>query len=147
MTANQRETFRIEPEDFDATLRWQGREARCVVENLSAGGARVTSTLPVPQAAECELVLRPADAIGAGTPQEAHAMKVLEAGPGWLRLRTVRPDALSNLVFEAQRLARARQTGAGEASPMASDGGRRRALRTEQRQRFSKGSLRPDADS
>ncbi len=144
MTINHRETFRIHPEDFDARLQWQGRAFACTIENVSAGGAKVTTDATPPTDAPVSLIVRArSQPAGAAAVETTFPMIVLETGAGWLRLRSSVEDSLSHLVFEAQRIARARETGADESSPMASDEQRRSELRTEQRPRFSRGSTRP----
>lgn len=157
MTENQRESFRIGPDsDMQAELFHEGRIAPCTLENLSAGGAKVTSELRMPPGAQCTLGVR----LGAsmrttGSVQYvSFLMEVLddalpEQGPVTYRLRsTTGPgsaeyEAAAKLVIAAQRQARARETGSDEASPMVSDEERRAKLRTEQQARFSKKSLRP----
>jgi hypothetical protein len=157
MSENQRETFRIGPDsDLQAELFHEGRVAPCRIENLSAGGAKVTSDLRMPAGAQCTLRVH----LGTSTRESTSAshaeflMEVLddvppEQGPVTYRLRsTTGPgsaeyEAAAKLVFAAQRQALARGTGADEASPMVSDEERRARLRTEQQARFSKKSLRP----
>jgi hypothetical protein len=161
MNENLRESFRIEADsDLEAELQ-HGRLTRsCSVENLSAGGAKVKSTLQVMQGARCTLRAR----LGPGlreqatiTPYVSFPMEVLSAdqlmgGTIEYRLRsTAQPgsseyEAAAKLIMAAQRAARAKQTGAAVASPMVSDPERRKKLRSESQARYSKKSLRPDAD-
>lgn len=157
MTENQRETFRIGPDsDLQAELFHEGRVSPCRIENLSAGGAKVTSELRMPAGAQCTLGVRLGSSMRTSTAVEyvSFLMEVLddvlpEQGPVTYRLRsTTGPgsaeyEAAARLVFAAQRHARSRETGADEASPMASDEQRRANLRVEQQARFSKKSLRP----
>ncbi len=158
MTENQRESFRIGSDaGLEAELLHQGRAAPCTLDNLSAGGAKLTSELQVPQGAECMLRLRLGSELrpASDTSYASLPMEVLErddtvAGTVTYRLRsTSQPgsaeyEAATKLVLAAQRLQRAQQLGTDEASPMASDDERRAKLRVPKQQRFSKGSLRPD---
>lgn len=157
MSENQRETFRIGPDsDLEAELFHEGRIAPCQIENLSAGGAKVTSDLRMPAGAQCTLGVRLGTSMRASSaiPYVSFLMEVLdddlpEQGPFTYRLRsTTGPgsaeyEAAAKLVFEAQRQARARETGTDRSSPMVSDEERRAKLRVEQQARFSKKSLRP----
>ncbi|MCW2920247.1 MAG: hypothetical protein JWL76_121 [Thermoleophilia bacterium] len=157
MTENQRETFRIGPDsDLQAELFHEGRVAPCRIENLSAGGAKVTSDLRMPPRAQCTLGVRLGSSIRTSTSVEyvSFLMEVLddvlpEQGPVTYRLRSMTGpgsteyEAAAKLVFMAQRQALARETGADQASPMVSDEERRAKLRVEQQARFSKKSLRP----
>ncbi len=157
MTENQRESFRIGPDsDMQAELFHEGRIAPCRIDNLSAGGAKVTSELRMPPGAQCTLGVRLGTAMRTSTtvPYVSFLMEVLddvlpETGPITYRLRsTTAPgsaeyEAAAKLVFAAQRQARARETGTDESSPMVSDEERRAKLRVEQQARFSKKSLRP----
>lgn len=160
MTENQRETFRIEPDsDLEAELFHEGRVTPCELENLSAGGAKVTSSLQMAAGAQCTLGVRLGQSLRSSTPipYVSFLMEVLDLettvdGPTTYRLRSTTAEgspereAAAKLVFEAQRRARSRATGADESSPMVSDEERRTKLRVEQQPRFSKRSLRPDAE-
>jgi hypothetical protein len=157
MQENQRESFRIDGEPFRAELFHEGKVAPCSVENLSAGGASVSSSMSMPVGSQCTVGVRLADSLrGDGVGYVSFLMEVLEAaaqGESFqYRLRnTTAPgstqfEAATKLVFEAQRRRRAGATGTDEASPMVTDQERRRRLRTDPRPRFSKGSLRPDSD-
>lgn len=157
MTENQRESFRIGPDsDLKAELFHEGRITPCQLENLSAGGAKVTTELRMPPGAQCTLGVRLASAMRASTAIQyvSFLMEVLdhdqpESGPMTYRLRsTTGPgseeyEAAAKLVFEAQRQLRSHETGTDEASPMVSDEDRRAKLRVPKKPRFSKGSLRP----
>lgn len=157
MTENQRESFRIGPDsDLKAELFHEGRITPCQLENLSAGGAKVTSEIRMPEGAQCTLGVRLGSSMRASTaiPYVSFLMEVLDhdepgAGPVTYRLRsTTGPgsdeyEAAARLVFEAQRRTRSRVTGTDEASPMASDEERRSKLRVPKRPRFTKRSLRP----
>lgn len=157
MTENQRESFRIGPDsDLRAELFHEGRISPCRLENLSAGGAKVTSELRMPAGAQCTLGVRLGSSMRVSTTISyvSFLMEVLDldappTGPVTYRLRsTTAPgsdeyEAAAKLVFEAQRQTRSRTTGTDEASPMASDEDRRSKLRVPKKQRFSKGSLRP----
>ncbi len=157
MTENQRESFRVGPDsDMQAELFHEGRVAPCQLENLSAGGAKVTSDLRMPSGAQCTLGVRLGSSMRSSTAVSyvSFLMEVLDLvvpaqGPVTYRLRsTTGPgsaeyEAAAKLVFAAQRQTRARETGADEASPMVSDEERRAKLRVEQEARFSKKSLRP----
>lgn len=160
MNENLRESFRIEADsDLEAELQHGRLTERCIVENLSAGGAKVKSTLQVIKGGRCTLRAR----LGAGlrgpdaiTPYVSFPMEVLAAsqrpdGSIEYRLRsTATPgspeyEAAAKLITLAQRAALARRTGASQASPMVSDEERRRKLRSESQARFSRKSLRPDS--
>ncbi len=157
MTENQRESFRIGPDsDLKAELFHEGRITPCQLENLSAGGAKVTSEVRMPAGAQCTLGVRLGSSMRASTaiPYVSFLMEVLDrddpaSGPVTYRLRsTTAPgsdeyEAAAKLVFEAQRQSRSRATGTDEASPMASDEERRSKLRVPKRPRFTKRSLRP----
>jgi len=161
MTENQRESYRVDAgTDLDADLFHEGRVTRCVLMNLSAGGARVSSSQSIPVGGQCTLGVR----LGAEHRPTATSlsyvsflMEVLDATPGRqgrtdYRLRSIsgpgskQHEAAAHLVFEAERRRRARASGIDAATPMASDPERRSRLRIPFRQRFSKGSLRPDQD-
>ncbi|MCW2925677.1 MAG: hypothetical protein JWM98_3081 [Thermoleophilia bacterium] len=157
MNENLRESFRIGPEaELEAELVHGGRTVRCTVRNLSAGGAKVSTDLEVEPGAACTLRVRiPASQPGANPAPwvefETEVLEVDGAGPARaVRLRNVTAtgspqyEGAAKLVFEAQRRARARESGSSVASPMASDEERRRALRPADRPRYSRGSLRPD---
>lgn len=155
MAENQRESFRIEGDPMlRAELFHEGRVAPCSIENLSAGGASLTSTIQMQPGSQCTLGVRLDDSIQTvAATYVSFLMEVLEASPAptgtSYRLRnTTGPgtpefEAATKLVFEAQRLRRAGETGTGAGSPMATDEDRRRDLRSDPRPRFSKGSLRP----
>lgn len=162
MTENLRESFRIEASsDLDAELFHEGRVAPCSLVNLSAGGARIRTSLAMPAAAQCTLGVRLGARLrrtGAGTPPYvSFLMEVLDGSPredgSWdYRLRsTTGPgsdqyEAAAKLVFAAQRAHLASQSGIEPASPMVVDRERRRRLRTILRPRFTKRSLRPGQD-
>ncbi len=157
MTDDQREAFRIDADDeIRAELFYEGRVAPCALENLSAGGAKLTSALAMDPATQCTLGVRLGRINqGSGARYVSFLMEVLDAEPApdgsttSYRLRSLTApgtpeyEEAARLVFEAQRRRLGAASGAGEASPMASDEERRRKLRTEQRPRFSKRSLRP----
>jgi hypothetical protein len=162
MADNQRESFRIEADsDLEAELSLGGRTAPCTVENLSAGGAKLSSRLEVPAGTQCTLRAR----LGPGlrtdrTPSRFVELpvEVLEATPRTgsesidYRLRsTAEPgspayEAMQKLIFAAQRAAAAKRTGASMASPMVTDEQRHERIRAEKKSRFSRGSLRPGSD-
>jgi hypothetical protein len=146
MTENQRESFRIGPDsDLTAELLQAGRSMRCELENLSAGGAKITTSRSLEAGGECTLVLR------LGATMVRLPMQVLDSTATSARLRaTSEPgspeyEAAMHLVREAQRRQRAKAAGTDEASPMVSDEERRAKLRRPSSPRFSKGSLRPGA--
>lgn len=157
MDENQRESFRVEPaSDLEAELFHEGRVVPCVLDNLSAGGAKVTSAIAMPTGAHCTLGVRTAVTSPGRGPATyvSFLMEVLEATPAAdertdYRLRSMTApgsaeyEAAARLVFEAQRSALAASSGAEPSSPMASDPARRRKLRVLRRPRFSKRSLRP----
>ena len=162
MADNQRESFRIEADsDLEAQLSHSGRTAPCRIENLSAGGAKLSCDLDLPAGTRCTLRAR----LGPGLrdPRTTTAfvelpVEVLEAHPTpgsesiAYRLRsTAEPDsppyeAMQKLIFAAQRAAAAKRTGASMASPMVTDEQRHERIRAEKKSRFSKGSLRPGSD-
>lgn len=162
MADNQRETFRIEADsDLEAQLSHAGRTASCTIENLSAGGARLSCDLDVPAGARCTLRAR----LGPGLRDPRTAtefvdlpVEVLEATPRTgsesieYRLRaTSAPgspeyESMQKLIFAAQRAAAAKRTGASMASPMVTDEQRHERIRSEKKSRFSRGSLRPGSD-
>lgn len=156
MADNQRESFRIDADpELQAELFHEGRVAPCRLLNLSAGGALVECALDLPPGTQCTLGVRLRGKLaGAGLPYVSFLMEALEAtegqAPSTHRLRSMtgpgsqQYEDASKLVFEAQRLRRAAESGSAQASPMASDPDRRRQLRPQARPRFSKGSLRPD---
>lgn len=158
MTENQRESFRIDAdEELHAELFHEGRVAPCTLQNLSAGGARLRSKLEMPPGTQCTLGVRLGGAgHGPNGRYVSFLLGVLDATPkgDWFEYRlqsltapgSAEHEAATRLVFEAQRRRLAASSGTDQASPMASDEQRRKELRTEQRQRFSKGSLRPDSD-
>lgn len=156
MAENQRESFRIDADpELEAELFHEGRVAPCRLLNLSAGGAMIECDLDLPTGSQCTLGVRLRGSLaGAGVPYVSFLMEALEptdsqersthrlrstTGPG-----SQQYEDASRLVFEAQRLRRAAESGTAGASPMASDPDRRRQLRPQPRPRFSKGSLRPD---
>lgn len=158
MTENLRESFRVEPDSgLEAELFHEGRVAPCMVDNLSAGGAKVTSALSMPAGAQCTLGVRIAPGLrtSEGTPSYvSFLMEVLEGTPRPdhsfdYRLRsTTGPgseqyEAAAKLVFAAQRSLLARTSGAEPASPMVGSPERRRRLRIPRPPRFTKKSLRP----
>lgn len=161
MTENHRESYRVDAgPDLEADLFHEGRVTRCVLRNLSAGGASVSSPLSLPVGTRCTLGVRLGTehrATSTTLPYVSFLMEVLDASPGRrgntdYRLRSISPpgsrehEAAAHLVFEADRRRRARASGIDSATPMSSDPERRRRLRNPFRQRFSKGSLRPDRD-
>jgi len=159
MTQNQRESFRIDADpDLKAELFHEGRVGPCHLFNLSAGGAKVTSTLSMLPGSHCTLgvrfgsQLRPSVAI----PYVSFLMDVLEAHPidsdmTEYRLRSMTTPGLSEyeaaakLVFAAQQHALARESGSDAASPMVSEPERRSRFRLPRRARFTRRSLRPDS--
>lgn len=158
MTENLRESFRIEADsDLEAELFHQGRARSCTVENLSAGGAKVASTLEVPVGAACTLRVRLGPGLRHAAPEPfvSFAMEVLEssAGGGALQYRlrsTAQPgsveyEAGTKFMFAAQRARRAMETGREVASPMVVDPERRRRFRVPSMKRFTKKSFRPDS--
>lgn len=160
MDENLRSTFRVPAvPGLDAHLRHDGRSHPCSIENLSAGGARLESPLVLPPGAGCMLAVRVLDPStpAVAVPFLEIPMEVLErldedSNHHVYRLHSLAPEgskdyeAAMHLVFDAQRRARALQTGADQASPMVSDETRRDQLRTSTTQRFSSGSLRPGTD-
>lgn len=161
MTENLRESFRIDADpDLVAELFHEGRVKPCALHNLSAGGAKVTSAISMPQGAQCTLGVRlgPGIRSAQGTPQYvSFLMEVLEATPRPdhsfdYRLRsTTGPgsaeyETAAKLVFAAQRSRLASRSGAEGASPMVVDEERRRRLRLRIVPRFSRRSMRPDRD-
>jgi len=156
MTENQRESFRADPgPEVEAQLVWRLRSAPCTVLDLSAGGAKVTSTLAMPKGTDCTLRLQIGEALRSATKFDdvQLPMTVLDSssedglvtyrlknqvGPGAFQY-----EAATKLVLEAQRRARAAAAGIEDASPMATDEERRASLRTQRTPRFGKGSLRP----
>ncbi|MCW2928507.1 MAG: hypothetical protein JWM86_2475 [Thermoleophilia bacterium] len=177
MSENQRESFRLEPEHqtLDAELFHEGRVAPCSLTNLSAGGAKATSQLRIPEGRQCTLGVRLAGPLRdtAKMPYLSFHMEVIEAtalafepddptrlGLGdparqeWeYRLRNVMApgsaeyEAAAKLVFAAQRRALSSRTGAEPSSPMVSERERRRAFWMPRRGRFGRGSLRPGDDA
>lgn len=146
MTEQQRESFRVDTQ-FEAEVFHHGRVVSCTVQNLSAGGALVETSLEMPAGAHCTLglALEGDLATATGLPYVSFHMEVLAAQPvrgGLLtyRLRNVTSsgskeyETATKLVFAAQ------------ASPMASDPDRRGRLRTRMTTRFGRGSLRPGSD-
>ena len=161
MGDNLRETFRIEADsDLEAELFHEGRMKPCAIENLSAGGAKVTSAVSIPEGARCTLGVRLGHGLRPATAPEPYVrfeMEVLESTPRSdhsfdYRLRsTMEPgspayEAAQKLVFAAQRAALAKRTGASQASPMVTDEERHKRIRAEKKPRFSRGSTRPGAD-
>jgi hypothetical protein len=163
MADNQRESFRIEADsDLEAQLSHAGRSEPCMVENLSAGGAKLTCRIDLPAGTQCTLRAR----LGPGLrgPNSATTfvelpVEVLESTPKAAgsesiayRLRTTAEagspqyEAMQKLIFAAQRAAAAKRTGASMASPMVTDEQRHERIRSEKKSRFSKGSLRPGSD-
>lgn len=157
MTENLRESFRIDAEsDLEAELFHQGRAKPCTLHNLSAGGAKATSALHVPEGAACTLRIRLGVGLrdpGPPPPFVDFPVSVIELTPSddlWdYRLRsTTQPgspayEAVAKLVFAAQRAQRATETGREVASPMAVDLERRRRFRIPSTKRFTKKSFRP----
>lgn len=156
MDENQRDSFRVEPAPgLEAELFHEGRIAPCVLHNLSAGGAKVTSPLAMSSGAHCTLGVRSTAA--PGRQQESYVsflMEVLEAtreadDAFSYRLRSMTApgsaeyEAAAKLVFDAQRAILAGGSGAEPSSPMVSDTERRRRLRVLRPPRFTKRSLRP----
>jgi len=161
MSDNLRDSFRVWPEEeLVAELLDGGRTYSCALVNLSAGGAKVEGAhVDLEIGSACVLRLRlSADLSGRTGASDLHLpVEVLE--------RTETPDgsvyrmrsapepgsseyeATAKLVFEAQRRQRARENGRNITSPMVSDQDRRRDQRPARRQRFGKGSLRPDGDT
>jgi hypothetical protein len=161
MDENLRESFRIQADsDLEAELQHGRLTGRCSVVDLSAGGAKVKSTLQVIEGGRCTLRAR----LGSGlrgpstiTAFVSFPMEVLSAnqrpdGSIEYRLRnTAQPgspeyEEAVKLITLAQRAALAKRTGASQASPMVSDEERRRRLRTESKPRFGKGSTRPGSN-
>ena len=155
---NQRQSFRVEAR-IEGELFHEGRVVPCMVENLSAGGAAVTTGLELEAGTQCTLGLRMdrEQRAALGVDYLSFHMEVLEASPVrggdmLYRLRNLTSEGskayerANKLVFDAQRRARAEETGTGEASPLASDRERRGGLRRIRRPRFSKGSMRPGGE-
>ena len=155
MTEDQREAFRLDAGDeLRAELFYEGRVAPCTLENLSAGGARLVSSLQMDPATQCTLGVRLGKRAHApGVRYVSFLLEVLDATPAAdgtsYRLRSLTApgtpeyEEAAKLVFEMQRQRLGAASGADEASPMATDEQRRQQLRTPKRRRFSKGSLRP----
>ena len=163
-----REYFRVEGADvLVAELELGGRTHPCTVDNMSAGGACVrvfASGAPGDRVRLRVRTSRDDELAGAAAPPYvAFAGEILDvstepmagsphAGDAQsiVRLRFVPEsgsagaDAATRIVFEAQRLLRARSLGTDDASPMATDPERRAALRPSFEPRFNRGSLRPD---
>jgi hypothetical protein len=152
---NQRRSFRVESL-MEGELFHEGRVVACAVENLSAGGAAVVSSLEMPAGTQCTLGLRLADdlAVSSGLEYVSFHMEVLEVeairgGDLRYRMRNLTSEGSAayeraqRVVFEAQRRELAARSGADESSPLVSDRDRRRRLRRPRRPRFGKGSLRP----
>lgn len=160
MTENLRETFRVEPDaELECELFHEGRVAPCTLHNLSAGGAKVSCTLPMAAGAQCTLGVRLSPSLRGSTHPAyvSFLMEVAEASPredeGFdVRLRsTTGPgspqfEAASKLVFATQRRLLAQRSGSEAASPMHSDPERRGGFRRSMLRRFGKRSLRPDQD-
>ena len=159
MTENLRESFRIEADpDLETELFHEGRVKPCSLHNLSAGGAKVTSAISMPQGAQVTLGVRLGSELrtSQSTPQYvSFLMEVLEATPRPdhafdYRLRsTTGPgsqeyETAAKLVFAAQRARLAKRSGVEPSSPMVVDEERRRGLRIPLLARFTKRSMRPD---
>lgn len=158
MDENQRESFRVDSAPgLEAELFHEGRVAPCSLHNLSAGGAKVTSTVSLAPGSHCTLGVRTQATMpgrGSAATYVSFLMEVLEATPATggsfeYRLRSMTGpgskeyEAAARLVFEAQRALLARGSGAEPSSPMVTDPDRRRRLRVLRPPRFTKRSLRP----
>ena len=154
----QRGSFRVEAR-IEGELFHEGRVVPCEVENLSAGGAAVTTGLELEPGTQCTLGLRMDREQRAATGLDylSFHMEVLEGtaqrgGDIHYRMRNLTSEGsdayerAQKLVFDAQRRARAAETGSDEASPLASDRDRRTGLKRIRRPRFSRGSMRPGSD-
>jgi hypothetical protein len=153
MTQNHRETFRITLDsELQSTLEQAGASSPCELVDLSAGGARLRSTLQPAVGELCTLHLQ----LIAHGPEARIKLKVLAVTAqvdSWLlRLQnltepgSIEHERLTKLVFELQRRQLARASGTDDASPMVSDPERREKLRPPRPARYTKKSLRPDAD-
>lgn len=153
---NQRSSYRVGADDFEAELFHEGRVVPCHVINLSAGGALIRTGLEMADGTQCTLGLDLEGELASATGIRyvSFHMEVLEQVPvhgGELnvRLRNLTGEGskayeqAQKIVFEAQRRARARETGSEKASPMASDQVRRKRFRGLGSARFGKGSTRP----
>jgi len=157
MEEQQRKSFRVEPQ-IAGELFHEGRVAPCDVLNLSAGGARVQTTMPLRSGSVCTLGI-PLDGElerAAGTGYVSFHMYVLDAVPQTerelvdYRLQHVSSSTESageyqlatKVVFASQRRDLAHESGADEASPMASTPARRRSFAARLKPRFSRGSVR-----
>lgn len=165
MSENQRESFRVEPDDatMHAELFHEGRVAPCTLHNLSAGGARVTSRLALRAGTQCTLGVRLTGALLASAPKPyvSFHMEVLDATPITAegsqdatpsfdyRLRSITGpgsseyEGAAKLVFAAQRRELSATSGAEPATPMVSERERRRTFWLPRRRRFSRDDLRP----
>jgi hypothetical protein len=157
MAEQHRESFRVESH-LSGELFHEGRVAPCDVQNLSAGGARVTSRMQLRPGAVCTLGI-PLDGDleqAAGTRYVSFHMYLLDAVPledGELvdyRLKHVSSSneaggdyqLATKVVFAAQRRELAHESGADEASPMVSTHERRKGFMSRIKPRFSRGSVR-----
>lgn len=161
MSDQQRQSFRVEPH-LDGELFHEGRVAPCDVINLSAGGARIETSMHLRGGAVCTLGIRldPELERAAGTPYVSFHMFVLDARPQPgsdvvdYRLQHLSTAASSSteyetatkVVYAIQRRDLAHGSGVEGASPMATDRPRRRKLASKLKPRFSRGSTRGGGD-